>query len=178
MSPQEVVDRFHSEFLESWRRLGISFDLFTTTGTENHAEVVQKLFLTLLEKGYIYKDTMLLPYSAEMDRFLPDRYVEGICPFCDDPGARGDQCDACGRTLNPTDLIEPRSAIGGSILEFRESEHFFLKLTAFQEPLLEVGEAAEPLAAQRVELHPAVLGRRIEGPGNHPRYTVGHSDSA
>ena len=137
VSPQEVVDRFHGEFLESWRRLGISFDLFTTTGTENHAEVVQKLFLTLLEKGYIYKDTMLLPYSAEMDRFLPDRYVEGICPFCDDPGARGDQCDACGRTLNPTDLIEPRSAIGGSILEFRESEHFFLKLTAFQEPLLE-----------------------------------------
>ena len=137
VSPQEVVDRFHSEFLESWKRLGISFDLFTTTGTENHAQVVQKLFLTLLEKGYIYKDTMLLPYSAEMDRFLPDRYVEGICPFCDDPGARGDQCDACGRTLNPTDLIEPRSAIGGSILEFRESEHFFLKLTAFQEPLLE-----------------------------------------
>ena len=137
VSPQEIVDRFHSEFLESWKRLGISFDLFTTTGTENHAQVVQKLFLTLLEKGYIYKDTMLLPYSAEMDRFLPDRYVEGICPFCDDPGARGDQCDACGRTLNPTDLIEPRSAIGGSILEFRESEHFFLKLTAFQEPLLE-----------------------------------------
>ena len=137
VSPQQVVDRFHSEFLESWKRLGISFDLFTTTGTENHAQVVQQLFLTLLEKGYIYKDTMLLPYSAEMDRFLPDRYVEGICPFCDDPGARGDQCDACGRTLNPTDLIEPRSAIGGSILEFRESEHFFLKLTAFQEPLLE-----------------------------------------
>jgi methionyl-tRNA synthetase len=137
ISPQQIVDRFHSEFLESWRRLGISFDLFTTTGTENHAQVVQKLFLTLLQKGYIYKDTMLLPYSAELDRFLPDRYVEGICPFCDDPGARGDQCDSCGRTLNPTDLIEPRSAIGGSILEFRESEHFFLKLTAFQEPLLE-----------------------------------------
>ncbi len=137
ISPQEVVDRFHTEFLDNWRRMGISFDLFTNTGTENHRQVVHELFLTLLEKGYIYKDTMLLPYSAESRRFLPDRYVEGICPYCSDEGARGDQCDSCGRTLNPTDLINPRSALGGSALEFRESEHFFLRLTAFQEPLLE-----------------------------------------
>ena len=137
ISPQEVVDRFHTEFLDNWRRMGISFDLFTNTGTENHRQVVHELFLTLLEKGYIYKDTMLLPYSAESRRFLPDRYVEGTCPYCSDEGARGDQCDSCGRTLNPTDLINPRSALGGSALEFRESEHFFLRLTAFQEPLLE-----------------------------------------
>ena len=137
ISPQEVVDRYHTEFLDNWQQMGISFDLFTTTGTENHRQVVHELFLTLLEKGYIYKDTMLLPYSAESQRFLPDRYVEGTCPYCSDEGARGDQCDSCGRTLNPTDLINPRSALGGSALEFRESEHFFLRLTAFQEPLLE-----------------------------------------
>ena len=137
ISPQEVVDRFHAEFLDNWRQMGISFDLFTNTGTENHRQVVHELFLTLLKKGYIYKDTMLLPYSAESRRFLPDRYVEGTCPYCSDEGARGDQCDSCGRTLNPTDLINPRSALGGSTLEFRESEHFFLRLTAFQEPLLE-----------------------------------------
>ena len=137
ISPQEVVDRYHTEFLDNWQQMGISFDLFTTTGTENHRQVVHELFLTLLEKGYIYKDTMLLPYSAESQRFLPDRYVEGTCPHCSDDGARGDQCDSCGRTLNPTDLINPRSALGGSALEFRESEHFFLRLTAFQEPLLE-----------------------------------------
>ncbi|MEE9261220.1 MAG: methionine--tRNA ligase, partial [Dehalococcoidia bacterium] len=99
-------------------------------------QVVHELFLTLLKKDYIYKDTMLLPYSAESNRFLPDRYVQGTCPHCGDERARGDQCDNCGRTLNPTDLINPRSVIGGYDLEFRESEHFFLRLTAFQEPLL------------------------------------------
>ena len=80
VSPQEIVDRFHAEFLDSWRRLGISFDLFTTTGTENHVEVVQRLFLTLLEKGYIYKDSMLLPYSAEQDRFCRTGTWRGRVP--------------------------------------------------------------------------------------------------
>ena len=136
LEPQQVVDRFHAQFLDSWERMGISFDLFTTTGTDNHRQVVHELFLTLLKKDYIYKDTMLLPYSAESNRFLPDRYVQGTCPHCGDERARGDQCDNCGRTLNPTDLINPRSVIGGYDLEFRESEHFFLRLTAFQEPLL------------------------------------------
>ena len=88
ISPQQIVDRFHSEFLESWRRLGISFDLFTTTGTENHAQVVQKLFLTLLEKGYIYKDTMLLPYSAELDRFLARQIRGGHLPLLRRPGRK------------------------------------------------------------------------------------------
>ena len=136
LEPQQVVDRFHAQFLDNWERMGISFDLFTTTGTDNHRQVVHELFLTLLKKDYIYKDTMLLPYSVESNRFLPDRYVQGTCPHCGDERARGDQCDNCGKTLNPTDLINPRSVIGGYDLEFRESEHFFLRLTAFQEPLL------------------------------------------
>ena len=137
LEPQQVVDKYHAGFLDTWQRMGISFDLFTTTGTENHRQVVQQLFLTLLEKGYIYKDTMLLPYSTQSKRFLPDRYVEGTCPHCGNDKARGDQCDSCSKTLNPTDLIKPRSLISGDELEFRDSEHFFLRLTAFQEPLLE-----------------------------------------
>ena len=136
LDPQQVVDKYHAEFLDTWQRMGISFDLFTTTGTENHRQVVQQLFLTLLEKGYIYKDIMLLPYSTQSGRFLPDRYVEGTCPHCGYVKARGDQCDSCGKTLNPTDLINPRSLIGGGELEFRHSEHFFLRLTAFQDRLL------------------------------------------
>ncbi len=136
VQPKEIVDRFHSSFLDTWEKMGIDFDLFTTTSTTNHIEIVQQAFLSLMEKGYIYKDTMLLPYSAQEQRFLPDRYVEGQCPHCRYQKARGDQCDQCGKTLNPTDLIEPRGKRGGGKLEFRESEHFFLKLTAFEDSLL------------------------------------------
>ncbi len=136
VSPQELVDRYHKMFLESWDRLGISFDLFTTTGTENHREVVHRLFLELMEKGFIYKDTMLLPFCPNCGQFRPDRYIEGTCPNCGSEGARGDQCDSCGRTLNPEELISPRCQICGSAPEFRDSEHFFLKLSAFEAPLL------------------------------------------
>jgi len=82
VEPKEIVERFHSSFLDTWEKIGIDFDLFTTTGTPNHIETVQQVFLSLLEQGYIYKDTMLLPYSAQEKRFLPDRYVEGNCPHC------------------------------------------------------------------------------------------------
>jgi methionyl-tRNA synthetase len=133
--PQDVVSRFHSGFLDCWRRLGISFDLFTTTGTPNHAETVQDMFLTLLDKGHIYKDKMVQPYCASCRRFLPDRYVEGTCPYCGNPSARGDQCDKCGKPLNPADLIGIRCSICGGTPELRESEHFFLRLSAFTEQL-------------------------------------------
>ena len=137
ISPQAVVDRYHPEFLRSWERMGIGFDLFTNTGTDNHRQVVQDVFRTLYEKDYIYLDTMRLPYCPTCRRYLPDRYVEGTCPHCGNLGARGDQCDNCGRTLNPEDLLEPRCGICGTRPEFRDSEHFFLRLSAFQEPLLE-----------------------------------------
>ena len=137
VTPEEVVDRYHAQFLESWERLGISFDLYTSTHTENHQQVVHDLFRVLLDRGYIYTGYTLLAYCPECGRFLPDRYVEGTCPNCGFPRARGDQCDRCGRTLDPQDLLEPRCALCGTTPEFRESEHFFLKLTAFQQPLLE-----------------------------------------
>ena len=137
LTPQEVVDNYHAEFLSSWERMGISFDLFTNTGTDNHRKVVHQLFNSLLNKGYIYTDTMLLPYCPSCDRFLPDRYVEGTCPHCQNPSARGDQCDSCGKTLNPEDLVGPRCRICGTTPEFKNSEHFFLRLSAFEKPLLD-----------------------------------------
>ena len=137
VEPQDVVDRYHALFLDSWERLGVTFDLFTSTNTGNHREVVQEIFTSLLDRGYIYTANMLLAYCADCDRFLPDRYVEGVCPHCGDQRARGDQCEACGRTLDPQDLVEPRCLLSGTTPEFRESEHFFLKLSAFQKPLLE-----------------------------------------
>ncbi len=134
-SPEEVVSRYHQGFLDSWGKLGISFDLFTTTGTQNHAKVVHDLFLTLLDKGYLYKDKMALPYCPNCRRFLPDRYVEGTCPYCHWPEARGDQCDECGKPLNPVDLIDLRCGICRGSPEIRDSEHFFLRLSAFSAQL-------------------------------------------
>ena len=137
IEPQEVLERYHGQFLETWERLGISFDLFTSTHTENHQRVVQDFFLRLKEQGYIYPDTMLLAHCSGCDRFLPDRYVEGTCPHCANERARGDQCDSCGHTLDPIELVNPVCSICGATPDFRDSEHFFLKLSAFQEPLLE-----------------------------------------
>ena len=136
ISPEEVVTRYHQDFLQSWERLGISFDLFTNTGTQNHKDTVHEIFRVLQEKGYIYKDTTALPYCHSCERFLPDRYLRGTCSFCDNPDARGDQCDNCGKPMNPEDLIDIRCRISGDTPEIRNSEHFFFKLSAFQEPLL------------------------------------------
>jgi methionyl-tRNA synthetase len=137
VTPDVVANRVHREFLEYWEKLGISFDLYTTTATENHARVVHDIFLKLLERGYIYPATMIAPYDPALRRFLVDRYVEGVCPYCGYPQARGDQCDNCGRPLDPQQLGSPRSILSGQPPEFRETEHFFLDLPKFQERLLE-----------------------------------------
>ena len=135
-SPGEIAARYHQMFLESWQRLGISFDLFTTTGTENHARVTQDIFLTLLDRGYIFKDTLSQAYCPNCQRFLADPYIEGICPYCSSTGARGDQCDACGKPLNAVELTEPQCRLCGTTPVFRDTEHFFLKLSAFNDDLL------------------------------------------
>lgn len=138
ISPREFVARYHQQICEVWQRLGMSWDLYTETGTENHYRLTQDFFLRLYEKGYIFKDSMLSPYCPTDRRFLPDRYVEGTCPHCSYASARGDQCDNCGRTLDPVDLIEPRCKLCGSKeskLEIRSTEHFFLDLPKLQEPL-------------------------------------------
>ena len=141
--PQEVVSQYHAQFLDNWERLGIGFDLFTSTHTDNHAAVAQDMFLKLYKNGYIYKDTMLQPYCETDSRFLADRYVEGTCPHCSSDGARGDQCDNCGRTLDPQELINMVCRLCGNAPVFRETEHFFLKLSAFEDRLLDWVRAQE-----------------------------------
>src|SRR5215472_1226917 len=139
ITPREFVARYHRQICAVWDRLGISWDLYTETGTENHYRITQDFFLTLYDKGYIFKDSMESPYCPTDHRFLPDRYVEGTCPHCGYTSARGDQCDNCGRTLDPIDLIAPRCRLCGSIeasLEIRSTEHFFLDLPKLQEPLM------------------------------------------
>ena len=134
---EEVFGEYHAQFLEDWRRLGISFDLFTSTHTDNHFAVAQEMFLKLRENGYIYLDTTLQPFCETDKRFLADRYVEGKCPHCGFDGARGDQCDNCGRTLDPHQLIDMKCKICGNEPIIRETEHFFIKLSAFEDQLLE-----------------------------------------
>ena len=134
--PKVVFERYHATFLETYQQVGLTFDLFTHTDTENHHRVSQDFFLRILEKGYLYKEVQQQLYSPKEGRFLPDRYVEGTCPYCGYPDARGDQCDNCGKLLEPTELINPRSkASGDTDLELRETEHYFLDLAKLREEL-------------------------------------------
>jgi len=137
ISPAEVVERYHTDQVEAFQRLGISFDLYTHTDTENHWAVTIDMFLTLLEHGYIYRDTQRGLYCPQDEMWLPDRYVGGICPHCGAEGARGDQCDTCGRTIDAVELISPRCQICGTVPVVRETEHFFLDLGKANAPLLE-----------------------------------------
>jgi methionyl-tRNA synthetase len=142
ITPREFVTRYPRQICEVWEKLGISWDLYTETGTSNHYRITQDFFLTLYEKGYIFKDSMLSAYCPTDRRFLPDRYVEGTCPNCGYTGARGDQCDNCGRTLDPIDLIDPKCRLCAgkdnqslNRIEMRMTDHFFLDLPKLQEPL-------------------------------------------
>jgi len=137
VTPAEIVGRYHPEFLTYWKALSIDWDLYTTTGTETHKRVVQGFFMRLLENGYLYPHTTEQFYDEQAARFLPDRYVEGTCPHCGYLEARGDQCDNCGKTLDSTDLIDPRSKMSGTTPVLRETEHYYWRLSAFNEPLLE-----------------------------------------
>jgi len=133
--PREIASKYHQQFLDCWRKLGISFDLFTTTDTANHAQVTHDIFLTLLNKDYVYKDKTLQAYCPKCQRFLPDRYLEGTCPYCGFPKARGDQCDECGKPLSPIELEDLHCHICSTPARLEYSEHFFLRLSAFQDRL-------------------------------------------
>jgi methionyl-tRNA synthetase len=135
-TPREVFERYHRGFLETQKQIGISYDLFTHTDTENHHRIAQDFFLKLYDAGFLYQQTEKQLYSESLGRFLPDRYVEGICPICGYEEARGDQCDNCGHLLDATELINPRSKIDGSRPVVRETEHFFFDLPAFSDRLL------------------------------------------
>ncbi|RME43671.1 MAG: methionine--tRNA ligase, partial [Caldilineae bacterium] len=136
ISPREVFEHYHRRFLDTFIQIGIGYDLFTHTDTENHYRVAQDIFTACLQNGYLYKETQQQFYSPAQGRFLPDRYIEGTCPKCGYDGARGDQCDNCKTLLEPTDLINPRAKNDNSTLELRETEHFFLDLPALAGDIL------------------------------------------
>ncbi len=137
VTPKQLADRYSQVIGDDLRNLGLSYDTFTRTTTQNHYAVTQDLFKTLYDKGYILKKIALGAFSAATGRTLPDRYVEGTCPICGYTEARGDQCDNCGNQLDPVDLINPRSKVDGQPPVFKETEHFFLDLSAFAERLAE-----------------------------------------
>ena len=135
VSARELADRYNRVIVNDLTSLGMTYDLFTRTTTLNHYAVTQEIFIRLLENGYIFSKTTLGAISPSTGRTLPDRYIEGTCPICGYPSARGDQCDNCGNQLDPADLINPRSKINGETPIFRETEHYFLDLPAFAEVL-------------------------------------------
>jgi methionyl-tRNA synthetase len=136
VSPRELFEHYHDRLLEAQKAIGISYDLYTHTDTENHHRIAQDFFLRLYKEEYLYQEIQRQLYSENEGRFLPDRYVEGTCPICGYQEARGDQCDNCGNLLDALDLIEPRSRTDGSRPVVRETEHFFLDLPAFTDRLL------------------------------------------
>ena len=137
VSAQEIVDRYHSMMKASFQRLGIAFDNYSRTSIPLHHKISQDFFLNLYQKGYIREQEVKQYYCVTCGRFLPDRYIEGECPHCHRPGARGDQCESCGRWLEPDQLINPRCKICGSTPEMRTTRHWFFRLSEFQKALEE-----------------------------------------
>ena len=137
ISPRQFADRYNRVIVEDQLKLGLAYDCFTRTYTQNHYRVTQDLFTQLHDKGYLFIKKQLGAISPSTGRTLPDRFIEGTCPICGYREARGDQCDNCGNQLDPTDLIYPHSRVNGEVPEFRETEHLFFDLPAFGNRLQE-----------------------------------------
>ncbi|WP_282939413.1 methionine--tRNA ligase [Paenibacillus sp. RC67] len=134
VEPRTITDRYHQEFSECFQKLGFSYDLYTRTDDPFHHKIVQKLFLKLLDHGFLYKKAVQQTYCTECEQFLPDRYVEGLCPHCGSE-ARGDQCDACSSLLDPLELREPKCKLCKHTPTVRHTDHYFLALSRFQTQL-------------------------------------------
>ena len=137
ITPRELADKNNRLIVEDLAQLGLSYDLFTRTTTGNHYAVVRSMFEQVRDNGYMLVKTTRGAISPSTRRTLPDRYIEGTCPICGAPGARGDQCDTCGSQLDPTDLINPKSKINGETPQFIETDHYFLDLPALAQALNE-----------------------------------------
>ncbi|MDQ3007903.1 MAG: class I tRNA ligase family protein, partial [Chloroflexota bacterium] len=163
---EEVYRKYHEGFLELFKGFGITYDLFTSTHTENHFKVSQAMFLALQKNGFLFTARSKQWYSPTAKRFLPDRYVEGTCYICGFEGARSDQCDNCGNVLEPEKLINPRAKTGDGALELRETEHFYLDLSKLEPEVIKfLQERAE-------HMRDTVLGEslgKIEAEGLKPR---------
>ncbi len=133
ISPQDVVDRYHAIIKKSFEEFGISFDIYSRTSSEIHAKTASEFFRKLYDKGVFIEKTSEQYYDEEAKQFLADRYITGTCPHCKNERAYGDQCEACGTSLNATDLINPKSAISGSVPVLRETKHWYLPLDKYED---------------------------------------------
>lgn len=131
ISPQEVVDRYHEMMKASFREFGISFDHYSRTSASIHHETASEFFKDLYQKGEFLEQTTQQYFDEEAGQFLADRYIEGTCPKCGHDGAYGDQCEKCGSSLSPTDLINPKSKLSGSTPVLKETKHWFLDLARY-----------------------------------------------
>ncbi len=143
VTPAELAEKYHREHAQSFRDLDIDFDLFSRTSDPVHHETVKEIFLELLNSGHLERREMISPFCPTCNRFMPDRYITGKCPICGNEEARGDQCDNCGKILDPRDLINPICSVSGDVPEFRKTEHFFFKLSAFRQNILKWLEGKE-----------------------------------
>jgi methionyl-tRNA synthetase len=163
---EEVYKEYHNGFLNLFQQLGIHYDLFTTTHTENHFKVAQSIFLALKENNFLYTKETPQWFSPGANRFLPDRYIEGTCYICGYDGARSDQCDQCGNVLEPELLLEPRSKIDDSTPELRLTDHYYLDLSKLERDVVEF------LRARQSYMRETVIGEslgKIEAEGLKPR---------
>ncbi len=128
ITPQDVVDRYHKLIKESFEEFGIAFDIYSRTTSDTHAKMASDFFKTLYDKGEFIEKTSEQYYDEEAHQFLADRYITGECPHCHAQGAYGDQCEKCGTSLAPTELINPKSAISGSKPVMRATKHWYLPL--------------------------------------------------
>ncbi len=128
ISPEELVEQSHKDILDTFKKLSLIYENYTSTMTENHKEVVQNIFLVLKERGFLYTQKSKQYFDEKVQKFLPDRYVRGVCPNCGATNARGDECPECGEFLKPEDLIEPYSTLSDSKPVLKETEHFYLDL--------------------------------------------------
>lgn len=135
VTPQDVVDKYNGIIKEAFQRFGISFDIYSRTSSEMHARTASDFFKKLYEQGDFIEQTTEQYYDPEAQQFLADRYITGTCPKCQSEGAYGDQCEKCGSTLSPTELINPKSAITGATPVLKETKHWFLPLDKY-EPML------------------------------------------
>ena len=133
VSPQVIVDRYHTLIKESFRRLGISFDIYSRTSSPTHYKTASEFFRKLYDEGKFIERTSMQYYDEEAQTFLADRYIVGTCPRCGNEHAYGDQCEQCGSTLSPDELINPHSAVSGSIPVKRETKHWYLPLDKYED---------------------------------------------
>ncbi len=135
ITPKELCDKLHEIHKKIYDWFWVSYDNFSRTSKELHHKTTQEFFLKIYEKGFIEEGELTLPYCPKCKRYLPDRYVVGTCPYCGYENARGDQCENCGRLLDPEQLINPRCVLCGTTPEFRKRKHLFLKLDKLEDQL-------------------------------------------